>query len=124
MENLDKVLATVDPALPAAIAASHIDKKIEVLAEKLARTPLDAYKWLSGMCDLPFAKKFTVSKEITKILPERLLLEYVCLPIDLEDGQQGLIFGWVPDATMKKWIKASSNVDFIYCLGRSRKSTR
>jgi type II secretory ATPase GspE/PulE/Tfp pilus assembly ATPase PilB-like protein len=69
------------------------------------------------MCGLPFAKKFTVSKEITKILPEKLLLEYVCLPIDLEDGRQGLVFGWVPDATMKKWIKASSDIDFVYCLG-------
>ncbi|MDR0740172.1 MAG: GspE/PulE family protein [Puniceicoccales bacterium] len=118
MENLNKVLATVDPALPAMIAASHVDKKIDLLAEKLARTSLDAYEWLSGMCGLPFLKKFTVSKEITKILPEKLLLEYVCLPVDWEDGRQGLVFGWIPDATMKKWVKASSNVDFVYCLGQ------
>ncbi|MDR1366550.1 MAG: GspE/PulE family protein [Puniceicoccales bacterium] len=117
MENLDKVLATVDPALPIEIANSPIDKKIEILAEKLTQTPLDAYEWLSSMCGLPFAKKFTVSKEITKILPEKLLLEYACLPINLEDGRQGLIFGWVPDATMKKWIKATSSADFVYCLG-------
>jgi hypothetical protein len=82
MENLDKVLATVDPALPAEIANSPVDQKIEILAEKLAQTPLDAYEWLSSMCGLPFAQQFTVSKEITNILPEKLLLEYACLPID------------------------------------------
>jgi type II secretory ATPase GspE/PulE/Tfp pilus assembly ATPase PilB-like protein len=117
MENLDKVLATVDATLPAEIAASSVDKKIDVLAEKLMRSPLDAYEWLSGMCGLPFVPKITVSKEITKILPEKLILEYSCLPIDLDNGQQGIAFGWVPDGTMKKWIKASSNIDFIYCLG-------
>jgi vacuolar-type H+-ATPase subunit D/Vma8 len=43
MENLDKALATVDPALPTMIAISHVEKKIDLLAEKLARTSIDAY---------------------------------------------------------------------------------
>jgi type II secretory ATPase GspE/PulE/Tfp pilus assembly ATPase PilB-like protein len=117
MENLEKVLASVDPELPVEIAASGVDKKIDILAEKLARTPSDAYEWLSSMLGIHFYGKFTVSKEITSILPEKLLLEYACLPIDLEGGRRGLIFAWPPDTTMKKWIRAASNVDFEYCLG-------
>jgi hypothetical protein len=78
MEDLDKVLAHVDPTSPTEIAASHIDKKIDLLAEKLARTPLDAYEWVSPMCGLPIAKKVTVSKEITKNVAGKLLLEYTC----------------------------------------------
>ncbi|MDR3317353.1 MAG: Flp pilus assembly complex ATPase component TadA, partial [Puniceicoccales bacterium] len=117
MENLEKVLATVDPSLPAEIAGSNIDKKIDILAEKLARTPADTYEWLSSMLGMPFHAKFTVSKDITTILPEKLLLEYVCLPIDLGEGRQGLIFAWPPDTTMRKWIRAASNINFEYCLG-------
>ncbi|MDR2806877.1 MAG: GspE/PulE family protein [Puniceicoccales bacterium] len=117
MENLDKILASVDPTLPSAIAASIIDKKIDILAEKLARTPTDAYEWLSSMCGLPFIGKFTVSKDVTAILPDKILFEYVCLPIDLEENRQGLIFAWPPDTTMKKWIRAATNLEFVYCLG-------
>ncbi|MDR2200540.1 MAG: GspE/PulE family protein [Puniceicoccales bacterium] len=117
MENLDKILATIDPDLPTLIVTTPTDKKIDLLAEKLGRTPLDAYEWLAGICGFPFLAKFTVSKDITTILPEKLILEYVCLPIDLENGRQGLIFGWPPDLTMKKWIRAVTNIECEYCLG-------
>lgn len=117
MENLNKFLATIDPTLPEQIAATSLDKKIDLLAEKQGSSVQDAYEWLSKACQLPFLPKFTVSKEITSILPEKLILEYACLPIDLEDGRRGLIFGWPPDSNMKKWIRASSSQDFVYYLG-------
>lgn len=119
MENfLDKLLASVAPDLPEAIVELHVDKKIELLAEKLNADVNGAYEWLSNATQIPFQPKFTVAQGVTSILPEKLILEYSCVPIDLGEGQkQGLVFGWPPDSNMKKWIKASSTKDFQYCLG-------
>ena len=117
MENFEKMLDSLEPSLASTLSDLPVDRKIAVLADKLQESVEETYAWISSASGLPFFKRFEVVPNISELIPEKLVLEYACLPILVAENQYALIFAWPPDATMKKWVKASTSVPMGFCLG-------
>lgn len=117
MNNFIEKINALKENLANEISELSIEKRVEVLSENLHQSIEDTYAWIASASNLPFLAKFEVAKNFTEILPEKLVIEYACLPIVLGENQYALIFAWPPDANMIKWVKASTSLQMDFCLG-------
>lgn len=86
-------------------------QRAQTLAAREGVTVMSFMTELARKCDLPLLAEFRVDEEYLASLPRRLLVDYGCLPLSVEDclpEELHLLTGWPVTAVIERWFIAVS----------------
>ena len=96
------------------------EERLQELANILEKPLHSALEILAQSCDLPQCQGFEIIPSATKVIPLRMMHEYQCLPVKLEEAERhdekgsekdnedylDLVTVWPPDSMMNRWVYA------------------
>ena len=102
-------------------------ERMQHLSELLDRSEEDVCRQIAEDCNLPFLEEFQVLEHADEIIPLRLIHEYQCLPIKVENslGEDclHLVTVWPPTKEMILWIKVACSREIVWYLTYARNVT-
>ena len=107
------------------ILNSPKEDRARLLASKYSKPVEEIMLEIGKKTDLEYQEDFEMPENPTKLLPMRLIHNYCCLPIVIdENGKLCLVTPWPPSEIMSRWIFAVSGMKPIWSLGSPEKISR
>jgi general secretion pathway protein E len=107
------------------ILNSPKEDRARLLASKYSKPVEEIMLEIGNKTDLEYQEDFEMPENPTKLLPMRLIHNYCCLPIVIdENGKLCLVTPWPPSEIMSRWIFAVSGMKPIWSLGSPEKISR
>ncbi len=99
-------------------------ERMKRLASFLERSEDSICRQLASECKIDFIEDFQVASEAEQQIPLRLVHEYQCLPIAVEDSTNSdclhLVTVWPPSHDMVRWIEISCGRKIVWYLTYAR----
>jgi len=107
------------------ILSSPLEDRARLLASKYSRELIETMREIGKKSDLTYVDDFELPESPTKLLPLRMIHNYSCLPIGLdEDGRIELVAVWPPSKRMSRWVFAVSGRTPVWSLSSPEKISR
>jgi type II secretory ATPase GspE/PulE/Tfp pilus assembly ATPase PilB-like protein len=107
------------------ILSSPLEDRARLLASKYSRELIETMREIGKKSDLSYVDDFELPESPTKLLPLRMIHNYSCLPIGLdEDGRIELVAVWPPSKRMSRWVFAVSGRTPVWSLSSPEKISR
>jgi len=107
------------------ILSSPLEDRARLLASKYSRELIETMREIGKKSDLTYVDDFELPESPTKLLPLRMIHNYSCLPIGLdEDGRIELVAVWPPSKRMSRWVLAVSGRTPVWSLSSPEKISR
>ena len=98
--------------------------RMKQLANFLERSEDAVCQQMAAECDIDFIEDFQVVSEADQQIPLRLIHEYQCLPITVEDSAKPdclhLVTVWPPSQDMVRWIEIACGRKIVWYLTYAR----
>ena len=102
-------------------------ERMQHLSEILDRSEDSICRQIANDCKLPFLDEFQILERADEIIPLRLIHEYQCLPIKIENSLEEdclhLVTVWPPTEEMIRWIEIACGRKIIWYLTYARNVT-
>lgn len=99
-------------------------ERMQQLSEILDRSEENICQQIASDCKIPFLNEFQILEHADEIIPLRLIHEYQCLPIkvenSIEDDCLHLVTVWPPTQEMVRWIKIACGRKVVWYLTYAR----
>ena len=107
------------------ILSSPLEDRARLLASKYSRDLIETMREIGKKSDLSYVDDFELPDNPTTLLPLRMIHNYSCLPIGLdEDGRIELVAVWPPSTRMSRWVFAVSGRTPVWSLSSPEKISR
>lgn len=107
------------------ILSSPLEDRARLLASKYSRDLIETMREIGKKSDLSYVEDFELPDNPTKLLPLRMIHNYSCLPIGLdEDDRLELVAAWPPSTRMSRWIFAVSGRTPVWSLSSPEQISR
>ena len=102
-------------------------ERMQHLSELLDRPEDNVCRQIAEDCKLPFLDEFQILEHADETIPLRLIHEYQCLPIKVENSIEGdclhLVTVWPPNEEMVRWIEIACGRKIVWYLTYARNVT-
>lgn len=107
------------------ILSSPLEDRARLLASKYSRELIETMREIGKKSELSYVEDFELPENPTKLLPLRMIHNYSCLPVGLdEDGRIELVAVWPPSTRMSRWVFAVSGRTPVWSLSSPEKISR
>jgi type II secretory ATPase GspE/PulE/Tfp pilus assembly ATPase PilB-like protein len=118
--KIPSLLERLDESQKLALQKLLRHERLDYLAEMLDRSTSVVGKLIAEENGLDFLENFKIASNATTQIPLRLIHEYQCLPIEIQNDLNAdnlhLITVWPPDASMVRWIEVACGRKAIWHL--------
>ena len=101
------------------------EDRARLLASKYSKPVDEIMVEIGKKTDMDYQEDFEMPENPTKLLPMRLIHNYCCLPVAInENGKLCLVTPWPPSEIMSRWVFAVSGKKPLWSLGAPEKISR
>lgn len=122
--DIQSLLEPLTDEQQAALAEVAIPQRLSYLAELLNDSPRHLLVKIAEVSQIPLLNHWKILPNPSEYLPQRLILEYQCVPIESDKNSEttvALLTLWPPVANAEDWIFAISGKRPVWFLGDPEK---
>ena len=101
------------------------EDRARLLASKYSKAVDEIMFEIGNKTDMSYLEDFEMPENPTKLLPMRLIHNYCCLPLEINENEKlCLVTPWPPSEIMSRWVFAVSGKKPLWILGSPEKISR
>ena len=107
------------------ILSAPKEDRARLLASKYSKPVEEIMLEIGNKTDMDYQEDFEMPENPTKLLPMRLIHNYCCLPLAINENEKlCLVTPWPPSEIMSRWVFAVSGKKPLWSLGSPEKISR
>ncbi len=114
---LESTFAELNEAQHGELAAAPREERVRVLAKMLVKPENEALRIVAASSGLEISRPDEFDLSLLTVIPARMLFEYRCVPLKMDDTHIHLATVWPPESEIEDWIYTCCDREPVWTLG-------